>query len=37
VHLVRDGAAEAWPRATKAEVAARLAERIADHLAGRRA
>jgi len=34
VHLVRNGKVEAWPRASKAEVAARLAKRIARHLAG---
>ncbi|MGH6719201.1 MAG: phosphopantothenoylcysteine decarboxylase, partial [Alphaproteobacteria bacterium] len=34
VHLVRDGTVEEWPRASKAEVAARLARDIALHLAG---
>ncbi|MEX2649756.1 MAG: bifunctional phosphopantothenoylcysteine decarboxylase/phosphopantothenate--cysteine ligase CoaBC [Alphaproteobacteria bacterium] len=34
VHLVLDGTVEAWPRATKAEVAQRLARRIAEHFAG---
>ncbi len=37
VHLVRDGTVEAWPRATKTEVAQRLARRIAEHFAGGRA
>jgi phosphopantothenoylcysteine decarboxylase/phosphopantothenate--cysteine ligase len=36
VHLVRDGAAEPWPRASKTAIAARLAARIAEHLAGRK-
>ncbi len=33
VLLVTTGGADAWPRMTKAEVAARLADRIADHFA----
>jgi len=32
VHLITADAAEAWPRASKAEVGTRLAARIADHL-----
>ena len=35
IHLVHEGGVEDWPRLTKAEVAARLARRIADHFAGR--
>jgi len=33
LHLIHDGEAEAWPTMSKAEAAARLADRIADHFA----
>jgi phosphopantothenoylcysteine decarboxylase/phosphopantothenate--cysteine ligase len=34
IHLVTAGGVEDWPRMSKTEVAARLAERIGDHFAG---
>ena len=37
VHLITEAGVEDWPRLPKAEVARRLAERIADNLAGARA
>jgi phosphopantothenoylcysteine decarboxylase/phosphopantothenate--cysteine ligase len=34
VHLITGAGADSWPRMSKREVARRLAERVADHLAG---